>query len=126
MRSRLLSIILLLIPSLALAGDTAVDAGLLTPALKMIGALAVVIGLLLLLYAASRKGFGFLPKQRDGAIKIIETKPLGGKKFLCLVSVRGEELLLGMSNERIECLSKLPSRSDFSETLQQQLEEEAS
>jgi flagellar protein FliO/FliZ len=121
---RLLSIILLITPSLALAEEKAVDAGMLMPALKMLGALAVVIGLLLLVYAASRKGFGFLPKQRDGAIKIVETKPLGGRKFLCLVSVRGEELLLGMSNDRIECLSKLPSRSDFSETLQQQLEED--
>lgn len=125
MRVRLLSIIFLVAPSLALAEEKAVDAGMLMPALKMVGALAVVIGLLLLIYAASRKGFGFLPKQRDGAIKIVETKALGGRKFLCLVSVRGEELLLGMSNDRIECLSKLPPRNDFSETLQQQLEEDA-
>jgi flagellar protein FliO/FliZ len=125
MKTRLLSI-LLLAPSLVLAADKPGDVSLLTPALKIIAALAVICGLLLLIYAASRKGFGFLPKQREGAIKILETKPLGGKKFLCLVSVRGEELLLGMSNERIECLSKLPPRSDFSETLQQQLEEDVS
>ena len=124
MKIRLLCIVLSL-PVSAFAAETPGDASLLMPALKMLGALAVVVGLLLLIYAASRKGFGFLPKQREGSIKILETKPLGGKKFLCLVSVRGEELLLGMSHERIECLSKFPPHSDFSETLQQ-LEDEAS
>jgi len=126
MKTRLLSIVLLLVPSLVLAADKPADVSLLTPALKMIAALAVIVGLLLLIYAASRKGFGFLPKPREGAIKILETKPLGGKKFLCLVSVRGEDLLLGMSNDRIECLSKLSPRSDFSEALQQRIEEDDS
>lgn len=123
MKTPLLSITLLLLPVAGWAAEQPADVDLLTPALKMFGALAVIVGLLLLIYAASRKGFGFLPKQQDGAIKVLETKPLGGKKFLCLVSVRGEELLLGMSNDRIECLSKLPRRSEFSETLQQ-LEED--
>ena len=123
MKIRLLSIVLLLTPSLGLAAEMANSVNLLTPALKMIGALAVIVGLLLLLYAASRKGFGFLPKQRDGAIKILETKPLGGKKFLCIVSVRGEEMLLGLTNERIECLSKLPPKTEFSAALQEELSE---
>lgn len=126
MRIAFLSILLSLAPALGFAVESGGDVSLLTPALKMIGGLAVIVGLLLLIYAASRKGFGFLPNQREGAIKILETKSLGGKKFLCLVSVRGEDLLLGMSNERIECLSKLPPRSDFSETLQQQLEDDPS
>ncbi len=126
MKTQLLSIVLLLTPTLLMAADKPGDVSLLTPALKMLAGLAVIVGLLLLFYGLSRKGFKFLPQQREGAIKILETKPLGGKKFLCLVSVRGEDLLLGMSNERIECLSKLPPRSAFSDTLQQQLEEEAS
>ncbi|NOY13709.1 MAG: flagellar biosynthetic protein FliO [Deltaproteobacteria bacterium] len=126
MKTRLLSILLLLTPVPALAAGLGNEPSLLSSALKMVAALGVIIGLLLLFYAASRKGFGFLPKQRDGAIKILETKALGGKKFLCLVSVRGEDLLLGLSNERIECLSKLSSGTDFPETLQKQLEEDAS
>lgn len=116
----LLTTVLLSAPGLLQAAETVDDPGLLVPAVKMVAALAVIIGLLLLLYAASRKGFGFLPKQSEGAIRVLETKSLGGKKFLSLVSVRGEELLLGISNERIECLSKLPPRSDFSAELQQQ------
>lgn len=123
MSKRLLTLMLLLAPQLAAAAETAAEPSLLYAALKMVAALAVIIGLLLLLYAASRKGFGILPKTRSGAIKILETKPLGGKKFLCLVSVRGEDLLLGLSHERIECLSKFPAAKDFSAALQEQLQE---
>jgi len=123
MKLRPLTLALLLAPQLAVAAEAANEPSLLYASLKMVAALAVVVGLLLLLFAASRKGFGILPKQRGGAIKILETKPLGGKKFLCLVSVRGEDLLLGLSNERIECLSKFPAAKEFSATLQEQLQE---
>ena len=126
MKSGLSCIIMLLLPVAGFAAEAGKDVSLLTPALKMLGAMAVIIGLLLLIYAASRKGFGFLPKQREGSIKVLETKPLGGKKFLCLVSVRGQEMLLGLSHDRIECLSKLSPGKDFSASLQQQLEDEAS
>lgn len=129
MKQRLLICALWLVPQLAVAVETATapatEPSLLYASLKMVAALVVVIGLLLLLYAASRKGFGIMPKQRGGAIKILETKALGGKKFLCLVSVRGEDLLLGLSNERIECLSKFPAGQEFSTTLQAQLAEES-
>ena len=125
MRTYLFTLLLLQLPMMVLAAENGNEVDLLTPALKMVGGLGVIIGLLLLVYAANRNGFGFLPKQREGSIKVLETKPLGGKKFLCLVSVRGEEMLLGMSNERIECLSKLPKREEFSAALQQQLEEDA-
>lgn len=126
MKTRLFSITLLLTPAAVQAAELGKDVDLLTPALKMFGGLAVIIGLLLLVYAANRKGFGFLPKQQEGSIKILETKPLGGKKFLCVVSVRGQDMLLGLSPERIECLSTLPPKTDFSDTLQQQLEEDPS
>ena len=124
MSIRLLTAVMLLAPQLAVAAEAANEPSLLYASLKMVAALAVIIGLLLLILAASRKGFGFMPKARGGAIKILETKPLGGKKFLCLVSVRGEDLLLGLSNERIECLSKFPASKEFSATLQEQLSEE--
>ena len=123
MKSSLLTILLLLAPQLLYAAEKVEEPSLLGSALKMVAALAVIIGILLLFYAASRKGFGILPKQRGGAIKVLETKPLGGKKFLCLVSVRGQDLLLGISNERIENLGQLPPRTDFSETLQERMGE---
>jgi flagellar protein FliO/FliZ len=119
MKTRLLTYSLLLVPQLASAAEKAAEPSLLYASLKMVGALIVIIGLLLLLFAASRKGFGFMPKARGGSIKVLETKPLGGKKFLCVVSVRGEDMLLGMSNERIDYLTKLPPAKEFSAELQQ-------
>lgn len=101
------------------AAETVAEPSLLGSSLKMAAALAVICGILLLFYAASRKGFGVLPQKKGGLIKVIETRPLGGRKFLCVVKVRDEELLLGLSNDRIECLSKLPSGEEFSAALKQ-------
>ena len=103
----------------AVAAEMAEGPSLLGSALKMLAALAVIIGLLLLFYALSRKGFGIFPKPKNGLIKVLETRPLGGRKFLCVVKVRDEELLLGLSNDRIECLSKLPPGADFAAALGQ-------
>lgn len=117
---------LLLVPQFAHAATAAAaqPESLLVPALKMLGALALVVGLLLLIYAASRKGFGFLPRRREGQlIHMVETRPLGGKKFLCLVRVRNQELLLGVSGERIECLTHLPGSAGFGPALQQAQDE---
>lgn len=89
----------------------------------MTGGLFIVLGVVLLLYYLSRKGFGFLPATKSGAIKIVEMRHLMPKKALCLVEVRGKELLLGIGTERIEVLSMLdtpPSASpaaSFEETL---------
>ncbi|SDZ73999.1 flagellar protein FliO/FliZ [Desulfuromusa kysingii] len=107
------------------AATNAAEPSLLGSSLKMVAALGVVIGLLLLIYAASRKGFGILPHKRNGLIEVLETRPLGGRKFLCVVKVRGQEMLLGLSNDRIECLSKLTADAKFAETLQQVEEDQS-
>ena len=116
---RQLFFILIFIAQPVFAADPIAEPSLLGSSLKMAAGLAVVIGILLLLYAASRKGFGVLPQKKNGLIQVMETRPLGGRKFLCVVKVRGEEMLLGLSNDRIEYLSKVPSGDKFSETLQQ-------
>ncbi len=114
-----LCICLLLAAQPVLAATPATAPSLLGSALKMLAALALICGILLLIYAAQRKGFGVLPQKKDGLIKVMETRPLGGRKFLCVVRVRNEELLLGLSHDRIECLSKLESPDVFSDRLQQ-------
>lgn len=120
MTLRLLLCLVLLAPAWpVLAAEGPGEPSLLGATIKMLAALAVIIGLLLLFYAGSRRGFGVLPKKRDGLIKVVETRPLGGRKFLCVVRVRGQELLLGLSNERIETLSQLPPAEPFAQTLQQ-------
>ncbi|MEA3362561.1 MAG: flagellar biosynthetic protein FliO [Thermodesulfobacteriota bacterium] len=116
---RLSAFLFIFVAQPVFAADTIAEPSLLGSSLKMMAALAVVIGILLLLYAASRKGFKVLPQKKNGLIQVLETRPLGGRKFLCVVKVRGEEMLLGMSNDRIEYLSKVPSGDKFSETLQQ-------
>jgi flagellar protein FliO/FliZ len=111
----------LLWPSLALAGASDGD-GLLPAGLKMMTALVVVLGIILLLYALSRKKPGLFSPARAGAIKVLETRYLGPKKALCVVEVRGEEFLLAMGHERIELISRLDPKKapSFEETLQSQ------
>ncbi|MEA3545014.1 MAG: flagellar biosynthetic protein FliO [Thermodesulfobacteriota bacterium] len=117
MRLLIISLFFSIQPVYAAAANA--EPSLLGSSLKMVAALAIVIGILLLLYAASRKGFGVLPQKKNGLIQVLETRPLGGRKFLCVVKVRGEEMLLGLSNDRIEYLTKVPSSDKFAETLQQ-------
>lgn len=108
-------------PSLALAAEAG-DAGLLPAGLKMMTALVVVLGIILMLYALGRKKPGFFSPARAGAIKVVETRYLGPKKALCLVEVRGEEYLLGMGQDRIELISRVERQGapSFEETLQRQ------
>jgi len=118
----LLFLALWLWPSLALAAESG---SLLTSSLKMLAALGVVLGLVLLLYAASRKGFGFLPAAKGGAIKIVEMRHLAPRKAVCLVEVRGREFLLGVGNDRVELLTSLGPKerqNSFEENLRTEIE----
>ena len=97
--------LLLLIPATAWAAPYE-GPGFLPALLKMVGGLAVVLGILLALYALSRRG-RFFASARKGEIQIREIRHLGGKKAICLVSVRGRDMLLGLGQDRIEMLSHL-------------------
>ena len=119
---RLFVAALCLWPSLALAADSG---SLLASSLKMLAALGVVLGLVLLLYAASRKGFGFLPAAKGGAIKIVEMRHLAPRKAVCLVEVRGREFLLSVGNDRVELLTSLgpkEAQKSFEENLRTEIE----
>jgi flagellar protein FliO/FliZ len=108
----------LLLPSQAFAAEWSSDS-MLPASLKLVGALTVVLGLVLILYYFSRKGFGFLPAPKTGAIKLVEARHLMPKKSLFLVEVRGRELLLGVGADRIELLTHLDwqPNASFEETL---------
>jgi flagellar protein FliO/FliZ len=116
--------ILVLLPSTAAAAQWGPDT-MLPASLKLIGALTVVLGIVLLLYYCSRKGLGFLPRPKTGAIKLIEARHLMPKKSLFLVEVRGRELLLGVGVDRIELLSRIDwhNTTPFEETLNTHLED---
>ncbi len=118
----LLALTLLAAP--ALAADTG-SGDVLASGVRMIIALLVVLGIILLLYALSRKGFGFLPSAKGGLIKVLEMRSLGPKKGVCLVRVRDEEFLLGLGGDRVELISRIQRpEPSFDETLQKSLEEE--
>lgn len=78
--------------------------------LKMMAALGVVLGLMLLLSAGMRKYRLGREKTGDASIKIKESRALGSKKMLCLVEVRGQDMLLGITSERVMFLSHIPPR----------------
>lgn len=103
---------------MAFAADAPPGASL--PIFKVLAALGVVLGLMLLLYAATKRGVRFFPKTRQGAIRVVETRALGGRKFLCLVQVRGEEFLLGVGGDRIDFLTRTSHRpKEFDQELRQ-------
>ena len=87
---------------------------------RVIWGLLVVLGVTLALYALLRKRFSLLSNTSERAITIVEMKPLLGRKALCLISVKGNEYLLGISGDRINHLATLPKEtsSSFAETLQ--------
>jgi flagellar protein FliO/FliZ len=59
------------------------------------------------------------------SIEILETRPVGGRKTLCLVKVRGENLLLGLGTDRIDLLLHFDSSKTeqrFDNELQERFE----
>ncbi len=87
---------------------------------QIIWGLLVVLGIILVLYGIVRKRFSLLATPSSGKIKILEVKPMMGKKALCLVDVKGQEYLLGISGETISHIATLtpPANSSFAATLQ--------
>lgn len=93
--------IFIIFPASAFAGQPE-DLDLFASGLKLFVGLSVVIGLMLIFHVLNRKGFKFLESRHAGSIKIIETRPLGGRKSLCLVEVEGRRILLGLGNDRVD------------------------
>lgn len=81
---------------------------------RVIWGLLVVLGIILVLYGVLKKRFSLVSTSTTDAIKIVEVKPLMGKKALCLVEVKGQELLLGLSENSISHLATLRDNSEAS------------
>ena len=74
--------------------------------LQTIWALLVVIGIILVLYALTRKRFG-IGKRGTGKINLVELRHIMPKTTLALVEVEGKRLLLGIGSGRISLLADL-------------------
>ncbi|MBW1776905.1 MAG: flagellar biosynthetic protein FliO [Deltaproteobacteria bacterium] len=100
-----LFLVLLMFPTELLAG-TREPMNLFQSGMKLLMALALVVGIMLLIHAVGQKGFKLLEKRGGGRIRLLESRAMGGRKSLCLVEVEGERLLLGLGNDRIDLLHR--------------------
>lgn len=93
----------------ALTGDPLFSPGL--AFLKAAGVLLLIIGLILLIATVLRKlGVHHGPGGRGELLKIIETAPLGPRKYLAVVEAAGEYFLLGVSDQQVNLVSRLENR----------------
>jgi len=81
---------------------------------RLIWGLLIVLGILLLLYGLLKKRFSLLGNDGRREIQVVEIRPLMGKKALCLVTVKGQEFLLGLSGDRITHLATISGGHDTS------------
>ena len=65
-----------------------------------LGAALVVAGIAIL---RARRGHG----AGGEAIRVVTSRYLGGKRFLTIVEVEGERLLLGLAGDRVSLVAKL-------------------
>lgn len=68
-------------------------------AIGFVVALAIVVALWLRARTAS---------EGDGVIHLVSVRSLGGKRLVALVEVEQQRFLLGMTDESISCLGRLP------------------
>ena len=89
---------------------TAPDA--ISTTLQMLMALAVVVGALLVAFYVMKR---LLKRDAGGSgsplIRVIASQYIGIKKNIALVEVPGAVLVLGISNDRINLLTKIDDRS---------------
>jgi flagellar protein FliO/FliZ len=81
---------------------------LLPPALKMLSALVIVIGGMLLVFYGSRRFARGGPLRMNGRlVRTVSSTCIGLKKSIALVDVAGEVLVLGITADRITLLTKI-------------------
>lgn len=105
------SALLLLLPSLASAADSAgQEFSFLASFVQMMAALALVVGLILVTWHFSGKLMRGLPVGQQlisKHIRLVETRYLGPKKALLLVEVGGEYLLLSSSDSGLSLIKQI-------------------
>ncbi|MDD2541550.1 MAG: flagellar biosynthetic protein FliO [Desulfuromonadaceae bacterium] len=127
------SALIILFPSLVSAADSSgQEFSFLSSILQMVAALALVIGLILLIWHFSGKLMRGLPVGQQllsKHIRLVETRYLGPKKALMLFEVGGEYLLLASSDtgltfikqidmlEEIEVIEEKQEQSSFATLL---------
>lgn len=75
--------------------------------LKIISALAVTLGIMLITMYLLKKAMKKTGGINDGLIRILSTQYLGPKTTIMLIDVLGNVLLLSVSNNQISLLTKI-------------------
>lgn len=76
-----------------------------TPVAIWVGSVALVLAGLAHLWTRRARA------SRGDAIRLVATRYLGAKRFLAIVEVEGERLLLGLSGEQVSLVTRLPGTS---------------
>lgn len=105
------SALIIFIPSIASAADSSgQEFSFLASFLQMIAALALVVGLILIVWHFSSKLMKGLPVGRQllsKHIRVVETRYMGPKKALMLVEVGGEYLLLSSGDSGLTLIKQI-------------------
>lgn len=109
MRRLAFAILMMAAPSTACAAAQGGGFDFATSLAQMVGALAVVLGLIYLLTHLSRRWFkgGLGRSRRQSYIRVVETHHLSPKKSLMLVEVGGEYLLLSNGAEGTNLIKQI-------------------
>ena len=84
---------------------------LISTALKMLTALAVILGVLLILFHVFRRVFrSRLGNPAEKQVRVLENSYIGVKKNISLVQVPGAVLVLGITNDNIRLLTKIEDK----------------
>ena len=84
---------------------------LISTALKMLTALAVILGVLLIMFHVFRRVFrSRLGNPAEKQIRVLENSYIGVKKNISLVQVPGAVLVLGITNDNIRLLTKIEDK----------------
>jgi flagellar protein FliO/FliZ len=98
------------------ASGKGLEGGSMTGAVfQMFASLALVIGIIYLLYYVSNRWFKGMPggKAGSGLIRVVETRYMGPKRSLMIVEVAGEYLLLGNGSEGMQLIKKLDAGDEY-------------
>ncbi len=114
--ARVSTLLLLAVPLAATAASEPLSPG---RALQVMGALALVLGLIVVATWAARRVQGWRP-QGNGHIRVIEGLAVGTRDKLLLIEVDDQRVLIGLSPGRMQTLANFPAndrRASFSATL---------
>jgi len=74
---------------------------------KMTGGLFIIIVLIWLCSYIYTRVMGGATRGGGGLVKVVTSTPLGARKFIAVVNVADDFLVLGVTGDRITCLSKV-------------------